>query len=103
MSGGSFNYLCFADDLAAITSRRPDLEAMHGALLTLEGGEAAADATARLIRMLDVAESHLRASGDLREVWHAVEWWTSGDSSKDDARAAARAYTDSLGEFAGGR
>lgn len=77
MSGGSFNYLCHQLqpcvqdllDMAADLSRR--------------GMDEAAEATLALI--------HKPPSAALRELWRAVEWHRSNDSSEADvARAFAK-------------
>lgn len=92
MSGGSYDYLCFTKDLCALCQRMEDLEHMHERLAALPWARAAADETARLIAAIRVLESNYSARSALRDVWHAIEWWDSGDWAEDGAREALLEY-----------
>jgi hypothetical protein len=94
VSGGSYNYLCFAEDVADLAEKRAELEQMHDRLAALPWARTAADETARLMAALDRIDSRVRNSKELREVWRAVEWWDSCDYSEKQAREAVRDYDD---------
>ena len=90
MSGGAFNYMCFIDNWLLPDDREDDLEKMHKALLKYgESGEQAAAATLRLIRAIEKAQ-------ELSDVWRAVEWEYSGDTSKESTLKVLEEYNDSL-------
>lgn len=80
MSGGSFGYLAFkdADDLP-----NQSLREMAEALRDL-GFEDAAQETERYIRP--------EPDQALKDLWHAVEWYCSGDYGKDRAQAEYQEY-----------
>lgn len=87
MSGGSYSYLyCHVNGL---DQQRGDVKAMAE---RLEGGGyyAAARSTRDVLRFLDAAE---RAAKALEDVWHAVEWADSGDSSEERVREAVAAFS----------
>ena len=94
MSGGSFGYLCFEDTLADLAAKRHELERMHAALCELPYARVPATETARVLAMLERAESRVSALEELRAVWKAVEWWASGDWSEDRVRQVIRDYED---------
>lgn len=95
VSGGSYNYLgsvCY-DDLAQLISRKDDLREMADRLAGLGYAEDAARETEELLVML--RQWQIRAEVRVRrlaEVWHAVEWWDSGDSSEERVQKALAAY-----------
>lgn len=86
MSGGSFNYLCFAD-AEEIGQRLHDLDEMATAL---DGicPEAAA-ATREIVEHVRALQPQIDA---LKDVWHAIEWWHSSDWGRDRAEEAAATY-----------
>ncbi len=95
MSGGSYNYLgliCY-DDLPELLSKESDLRDMADRLAGLGYAEDAARETEELLVMLRQwkirAEVRVRRLADL---WRAVEWWDSSDSSEDRVREALAAY-----------
>jgi hypothetical protein len=89
MSGGSYDYLCFkADDLSG---RRGTVEEMAQRLEGLPYASPAAADTRRVLALLDEARA---LAERLSDVWHAVEWWDSGDYGEDDAREAIAKYRD---------
>lgn len=89
MSGGSFNYLYIAYNLDAMVDKRVHLIEMHRAIKVLDetefpGAALAANETQKLIDALSDAEMAVaNASMQLRDVWHAVEWWHSNDYGPD--------------------
>ena len=91
MSGGSFNYLCFvdADD---VPNRLSDLDDMAEAL-RVAGYLDAAEETLRLKMETEryIFHTQLRCSR-LCEVWKAMEWWHSADSSQDAVESAIVEY-----------
>lgn len=92
MSGGSFNYLCFADATDLLSKHRPDLADM-AANLTNRGYKDAALETERLIAYVDHAERQITARMErLQKVWKAVEWNCSGDSGPEEVREAVEEY-----------
>lgn len=92
MSGGSYDYLCYADE-HEILQRRAVLRQMADRLTGLGYAEDAAGETEDLIAI--IAQYERRARSRIRRlsaVWRAVEWWDSNDSSEDDIRAALEKY-----------
>lgn len=82
MSGGAFDYLCYKDteDLFNHTS---DLEDMRESLIKY-GYEDIAKDTQRLIEYIKSAKCTIGTLKDiLYPVFHAVEWYESGDWGKD--------------------
>jgi hypothetical protein len=87
MSGGSYNYLSYhAPDLGG---HRHHLEAMADRLEGLPYGSKAAEATRSILAALD--------DEALANVWHAVEWWDSGDYGEDKVQAAIAKYEEQQG------
>jgi hypothetical protein len=76
MSGGSFNYLCGKSATELSTG---DLREMADALE--EAGAADAAALSRSI-LSDFAAIDAKIER-LNDVWHDMEWWCSGDYTKD--------------------
>ena len=95
MSGGSYNYLCYDDDLSTLSENRGRLEEMTDRLDGLPYARVAAEQTRRLLMALDLLDARIRHSKELREVWQAVEWWDSCDYSESQVRDAIRKYEDS--------
>lgn len=82
MSGGSFDYLCYceADELH---NRITDLESMKQSLICY-GYEDVAKDTQRLIEYIKSAQITIGTLRDMLEpVFHAVEWYESGDYGKE--------------------
>ncbi|ASU81529.1 hypothetical protein CDO52_00860 [Nocardiopsis gilva YIM 90087] len=93
MSGGSYNYLCYADDLAELFERRDDLAGMADVLARLGYAPDAASETQQLL--LDLRATDIRVQASIRRlsgVWKAVEWWHSSDSSEEAVYDALAAY-----------
>jgi hypothetical protein len=93
MSGGSYNYLCAAVDLEDLLTRRNSLKAMADRLAELGYADDAAKETEELVVLLNQwairTEVRMRRLADL---WQAVEWWDSSDSSEDGVREALAKY-----------
>lgn len=99
MSGGSYNYLCDAQDLEDLHNRRHDLRDMADRLAGLGYAQDAAAETEELLVLFQQWE--IRASVRLKrlaDVWKAIEWWDSCDSSEDRVREALAAYRGDTGE-----
>jgi hypothetical protein len=94
MSGGSFDYLCYADDLDDLLSKRGELDRMREAL---EGygdrGRAATRETYLVEQLLrsweDMLHVHLAR---LKPIWKAVEWHHSADWGADHVEIALDHY-----------
>ena len=94
MSGGSFNYLCYRDASQLLSGESDgELQAMADKLAELEYAADASKETRELILVLrqtkDRVENYISR---LRDIWHAVEWWESGDSSEDDVKENLAKY-----------
>ncbi|MER7623936.1 hypothetical protein [Streptomyces sp. NPDC126503] len=93
MSGGSYNYLCAALDLEDLLSKRHDLDEMAKRLAGLGYAQDAARETEELLLLLRLWET--RAEARLRrltDVWRAVEWSDSNDSSETRVHEALAKY-----------
>ncbi|MEV6854706.1 hypothetical protein AB0M89_12965 [Streptomyces microflavus] len=93
MSGGSYNYLYAAADLEDLQARRFDLEEMAQRLAGLGYAQDAARETEELLVLYRQWET--RAAVRVRrlaDVWHAVEWWDSNDSSETSVHEALTKY-----------
>ncbi|WP_030757260.1 hypothetical protein [Streptomyces sp. NRRL F-5135] len=93
MSGGSYNYACAALNLEDLVGKRGDLREMADRLAGLGYAEDAAKETEELLVLLNQwsvrAEVRLNR---LADVWHAVEWWDSNDSSETRVHEALAKY-----------
>jgi hypothetical protein len=88
MSGGSFDYLCFAD----LVAREGDVTAMRDALAAYPrtlGMEAALRDTDAVLAAMAAVQ---RLQTALSPVWRAVEWHRSGDIDENSARETIDAY-----------
>lgn len=91
MSGGSFNYLCYAADTGHLGDHRGGIADMARALEEYEQ-PAAAKAAADTRHVLALLEQADEAAQRLHHVWHAVEWHHSSDWSKSDVLDILRQY-----------
>jgi hypothetical protein len=83
MSGGSFNYLCWANMPDAI-GRIKDMEDVEQYLIELEYTDIAKDVR-RLIEYCKSAEIRIGVLFEqLEEVFHDIEWYVSADIGKED-------------------
>lgn len=83
MSGGSYNYLFCKEtaDLFCATSLQ-DMEAIEAQLLSCGYKDIAKDVR-RLIEYINSAENRISVlHKQLKDVFHAVEWYDSGDYGK---------------------
>lgn len=93
MSGGSYNYLCRAEDLEDLIGKAYYLEQMATRLTGLGYAEDAARETEELLVML--RQWQVRAEVRIRRlegVWKAIEWWDSCDYSEAQVREALAEY-----------
>ncbi len=91
MSGGSFNYLCFAMP-SDLFEKRGDLKDMVDEL-SGRGYIDAAQETETISLILDHFQVLMQARLDrLCDVWQAVEWHVSGDYSKDQVETEIAKY-----------
>lgn len=82
MSGGSYNYLCFAEPSDLLQKHSQDLRDMVEAL-SAAGASDAAKETETIIAILNHFRDRLQARVDrVSPVWKAIEWWHSGDWSE---------------------
>jgi hypothetical protein len=84
MSGGSYNYLCNR----YLSNDTEDVERMAARLREL-GHEDAAQRTEEVVGAMKLAAS---IQEELSDVWRAVEWIDSCDSSEGDERRAVEAW-----------
>lgn len=100
MSGGSYNYLAYSE-AEHIYEKIEQLEAMSNDLASLGYAADAARETEELLCIL--RHFHIRVQvrlNRLNGVWHAMEWWRSGDSGECDVTDALKKYRASV-EYAG--
>jgi hypothetical protein len=88
MSGGSYNYLCWAD-LGDIGSKQADLEAMAARLDGINPDSHAATDTREVLAILAALDFAIRR---LSDVWKAVEWRDSYDYADDQMMEAITEY-----------
>ena len=82
VSGGSYNYLCYATTQEHIGAREGTLRLMYNRLMELAPTSSATLDTRDLIRLLDQAQA---LAEKLSDVWYAVEWADSSDWTIEDA------------------
>ena len=102
MSGGSYNYLFTACDLEDLQSKQNDLSNMADRLAGLGYAQDAARETEELLLLFRQWQTRTEVRlKRLADVWHAVEWWDSNDSSEQrvhEALAKYRGDHDDAGE-----
>ena len=93
MSGGSFNYSSSARDLAMLMERFDDLRELATFLREhAQGSKASANTDSLLTGIKLIDELVQQKTDKLGPVWHALEWWTSCDYSKDQFLAEVEIY-----------
>ena len=93
MSGGSYNYLCYAD-ADDIHYKIPDITSMRDRLIEL-GYKDAAKETEGLILMIEAYQLRLETRLErLEDIWKAVEWCDSGDWGLEDIEEAIKEYRE---------
>lgn len=92
MSGGSFNYLCYKETLSELSERICDLEDMRECLVKYGYDDIAKD-TQRLIEYIKSAKVRVETLAEmLSDVFHAVEWYESGDIGMDSMQREFEKY-----------
>lgn len=89
ISGGSYNYLCDKAHCGEVVDIPADLSEMAERLAGLPYATKAAVDTAAVIEALRTAQEKARR---LADVWHAIEWWDSGDWAEDQVMEVLAAY-----------
>lgn len=89
MSGGSHDYL-YANAPDAMALWADKVQRMHADMAALgHEGSLAAARTLMVAEMLRLLE---RECGRLADVWHAVEWYRSGDSGAESVAQAVKGW-----------
>ena len=92
MSGGSYDYLCFEDG-AGLFEYEDQLERMIDRLAGLGYADDAARETAEVLLVIRQSKVRIETmAGRMSDVWKAVEWWDSADTSEDHLKAVLDAY-----------
>lgn len=90
MSGGSYDYVSvWAGDLGELATHRGSLRDLSDDLTKEFPGSKAAVDTAALVAVLFQDPD---PSAGLGDVWHAQEWWQSGDWGRESVQRAVDAY-----------
>jgi hypothetical protein len=96
MSGGSYEYL-FIKDSAELMERIDLLSRMSDRLAGLGYAEDAANETEELIVIIRQAMNRIDVRARrLRDVWRAIEWLDSFDSTEEYVKDELVAYRDEL-------
>lgn len=91
MSGGSLDYLCFAEP-GELFDRVREMEEVEQ-FLTEHGAEDIASDVRRLIEYIKTAQNRIGVLFDqLSDIFHAVEWRMSGDYGDNDVQLAVSQY-----------
>lgn len=92
MSGGSYNYLSSKDSQDLLTAQS-DIEAMAQRLAGLGYATDAARETEELLLIIRQSLIRIDTRAErLGKIWHAVEWWDSGDSDENNVKDALDKY-----------
>jgi hypothetical protein len=92
MSGGSYNYLCYAVTDELMNKHGEDLRNMVSALADA-GAKDAAEETETIIAILRHFDVRMGARlRRLQPVWKAIEGWHSGDTGPDHLARALSEY-----------
>lgn len=96
MSGGSLNYLCFAE-MNELFNRFDDMEYAEEFLLK-NGYEDIARDVRRLIEYLKTASNRIGVLQEqLNDVFHAIEWYKSADIGEKSLVARLEEYRNKGG------
>jgi hypothetical protein len=99
MSGGSYNYLCYREDLEDLLGSKYQIESMRVTLSDLGYAEEAAKETQDLLDLMAQWDAKVQEiAGNLKEVWKAIEWWHSCDYSEEEVKKAVAKYQASKKE-----
>lgn len=98
MSGGSYEYLAFKDASNIFDSdMQEQMERMADDLAKLGYANEAAKATRDLLESIRDYEREMNDKLlSLHNVWHAMEWWQSGDWGEDAIKRDAARYANNL-------
>lgn len=92
MSGGSYDYLCWKE-AGEILECEATIQQMADRLARLGYANDAAKETQLLLLEIRQAKNRLNVSIErLQNVWQAIEWWDSGDSSEKELQKALAFY-----------
>lgn len=92
MSGGSYEYLCFAD-ADEVRGKEEQVRRMADRLSALGYADDAAAETMDLLLTLRQQRVYVQSVlSRLSGIWHSVEWWDSGDSGEDGLEFCLRRY-----------
>jgi hypothetical protein len=93
VSGGSYDYLCWANELDRLLEKQHHLAEMADRLAELGYADDAAFETTDLLLTLRQwqvrARTHVKR---LEGVWKAVEWWDSADWGEEQVKEALAKY-----------
>lgn len=93
MSGGSYGYLCYKETQDLFSSSCIDNMAEMEQYLLAAGYKDIAKDVRRLIEYIKIAENRISVlHEDLAGVFHAIEWYASGDWGKDQMHKALENY-----------
>ena len=96
MSGGSYNYLCFRD-ADELVEREKDLQEMADRLAELGYADDAAKETQDILLTVRQFKNRIQTSIDrISDVWKAVEWTDSCDSTENSIKKALDEYRGGL-------
>lgn len=92
MSGGSYSYICYAE-VSELLDKRDRIQEMVDRLSGLGYAQDAARESMELLLTLRQFETRIDAMHSrLSDVWKAIEWWDSSDSSENDVKEALKKY-----------
>ena len=92
MSGGSYEYICFAEP-DGLLEKKAEIQEMADRLAGLGYAQDAAKETMILLLTVRQFENRIKAMQErLSGVWKAVEWWDSCDTSEDGVLKALEIY-----------
>ena len=92
MSGGSYDYLS-SKDVQDLLQAQKTIQNMADRLAGLGYASDAAKETQELLLTLRQFENRISAMQKrLSDIWHAVEWWDSCDSSESGVKNALEKY-----------
>lgn len=96
MSGGSYNYLCYAES-DTLLHNTETIKEMSDRLAGLGYASDAAAETEDLLLLIRQALNRIEARRKrLEGVWKAIEWWDSADWGEDQVKKALEEYRGEL-------
>lgn len=92
MSGGSYEYICFAEPLE-LFEKISEIQRMSDRLAELGYASDAASETQNLLLTIRQYENRIRTMHNrLSAVWKSIEWWDSADSGEKQVKEALEKY-----------